>query len=113
MAFVAQFGADISRAAVLPDDGVVEGLAGFTVPHQGGFALIGDADGGDIAGCDPGFFNRGAGGSCRGGPQICGVMFDPAGRREMLGKFFLRLGYDAQVFIKNDRAGRGGALVDG
>ena len=29
--------------AVLPDDGVVDGLAGQAAPHHGGFALVGDA----------------------------------------------------------------------
>ena len=36
-------------AAVLPDDGVVHGLAGAAVPHHRGLALVGDADRGDLA----------------------------------------------------------------
>jgi hypothetical protein len=40
-------------------------------------------------------------------------MFDPAGGGVDLGKFFLRLGHYPQRGIKQDRAGRGGALVDG
>ncbi len=35
--------------AVLPDDGVVDRLAGLAVPHHNGFALVGDTESGDIA----------------------------------------------------------------
>ena len=48
-------------AAVLPDDGVMDGLAGCALPDDDGFALVGDADGGNIAGARAGFaegFNR-------------------------------------------------------
>jgi hypothetical protein len=38
-----------SPAPVLPDDGVVDGLAGAAVPQHRGLALVGDADGGDVA----------------------------------------------------------------
>ncbi len=36
-----------SGAAILPDDGIVDGRAGAPIPENGGLALIGDADGGD------------------------------------------------------------------
>ena len=41
--------ADGRRAAVLPDDGVAYRAAGLAVPHDGGFTLVGDADGGELA----------------------------------------------------------------
>ena len=44
----------LGRAAVLPDDGVVDGCAGLAVPDHRGFALVGDADGGDVAGLQAG-----------------------------------------------------------
>ena len=37
-------------ACVLPDNGVVIGLAAMFVPDNGGFALVGDAHRGDVAG---------------------------------------------------------------
>ena len=40
--------AEAGGAAVLPDDGVADRLAGLAVPDDGGFALVGDADGGDV-----------------------------------------------------------------
>src|SRR5512138_2610223 len=37
--------AELGGAAVLPHDRVVDRLAGFAVPHDRGFALVGDPDG--------------------------------------------------------------------
>ena len=44
--------AEIRGAAVLPDDRVVDRLAGLAVPDDGGLALVGDADGGDVVAAD-------------------------------------------------------------
>ena len=46
--------AKIRRAPVLPDDRVVDRLAGRAIPDHGGFALIGDADAGDVARAETG-----------------------------------------------------------
>ena len=48
MAIIAQNLANLGGAAVLPDDGVVDGAAGGFIPDHGGFALIGDADASNI-----------------------------------------------------------------
>ena len=40
-------------AGVLPDDRVVQRPAGAAVPDERGLALVGDADGGEVAGCSP------------------------------------------------------------
>ena len=50
VAGLAQRGAGGGGAAVLPDDGVVDRLAGGAVPDQRGLALVGDADGRDVGG---------------------------------------------------------------
>ena len=39
-----------ARPAALPDDGVVDRLAGDLIPDDRGLALVGDADGGDVGG---------------------------------------------------------------
>ena len=44
----AQTVAEVRGAPVLPDDGVVDGLAGPTIPHDGRLSLVGDPDGGDV-----------------------------------------------------------------
>lgn len=41
--------------AALPDNGIVDGAAGLLIPHDGGLALIGDADGGDFLRLDIAF----------------------------------------------------------
>ena len=42
--------AEVRRPAVLPDDGVVNRFAGLAIPDDGRFALVRDADGGDVLG---------------------------------------------------------------
>jgi len=42
-----QFTAAVGGAAVLPHDGIEQRHAGASIPENGGFALIGDANGGD------------------------------------------------------------------
>ena len=44
-----EFGDVLGHARVLPHHGIGHRLAGLAVPHHGGFALVGDADGGEIA----------------------------------------------------------------
>jgi hypothetical protein len=90
----------------------VDGLAGVAIPDDGGLALVGDPDGGDIGradirlrehlGCDSGL----------SGPDIARVVLDPAGLWENLRKFFLRDGDDRAGVIEHDRAGAGRALVE-
>ena len=103
----------IGGATVLPDDGVEHRLAGGAVPDQRGFALVGDADGGNLVGPDRGLLDRGAagGGSC--GPEVGRVMFDPTALRVVLGEFLLRRGDDGQAGVEQNGTGRGGALING
>jgi hypothetical protein len=113
VALVLQALAQVGGAAVLPDDGVVDWLAGVTVPDQHRLALVGDADGGDLAGGNPGPFDHAPRGPRDRGPEVGRIMLYPAGLRENLRKFFLRHRDHAQGRVEQDRPGRGGALVDG
>jgi hypothetical protein len=45
-------------------------------------------------------------------PDLLGVVFDPTGLREDLFVFLLATRDDLSVVVEDDRAGRGGALVD-
>lgn len=105
--------ADFGAAAALPDDGVVDRPAGGLVPDHGGFALVGDADGGDLvmvqAGLRQGLDHHRA----LGGEDFHRVVFDPAGLRVMLGEFALGGAHDVGVAIENDRAGAGRTLIEG
>jgi hypothetical protein len=110
---VAQAGAGIGGAAVLPYDGAVDGAPRVPVPDHGGFALVGDADGGDVGTGDPRLLDGGAAGGGCGGPQVARVVLDPAGIGVMLRKFLLRGGDGLHACVEKDRAARRGALVDG
>src|SRR6202022_583268 len=81
---------NIGGAAVLPDDGAMNRLAGDAVPHHCRFALVGDADRGDVLGADAGFLQRLAAGGDGGGPDVLRLVLDPARRRKMLREFLLR-----------------------
>ena len=41
---------DVGSAAVMPDDGVMDGMASVGIPDDGGLALVGDTDGIDMEG---------------------------------------------------------------
>ena len=71
----------IGGAAVLPDDGVVDRLAGRAVPDHGGLALVGDADAGDIARPRRRPWPAPRARSRPRRPDLLRVVLDPAGRR--------------------------------
>ena len=96
--------AGLGGAAVLPDNGVVDGLAGFAIPDDGGFALVGDADAGDVGKLEAGLGERFGDDTGLGGPDFIGVVLDPAGLREMLGKLALSSAPNRAVAIENNGA---------
>ena len=57
-AVLGQLVADGVGAGVLPDDGVVHGLAGLLVPDHRGLALVGDAHRGKVRGLEAGLLER-------------------------------------------------------
>src|ERR1019366_3958818 len=50
MALCFELCTEYGGTAILPDDGVINRLAGCAVPNDGSFPLVGDADGGHITG---------------------------------------------------------------
>ena len=82
------------RAPVLPHDRVAYGLAGRAVPHDGRLALIGDADGGDVARGESGPCDGFGGHAHLGYPDFVRVVLDPSRLREYLAKLFLRYRLD-------------------
>ena len=104
--------AKFGGAAILPDDRAVDGAAAGAVPQQRGFALIGDADGGDLARGGAGAAQRAAAGRKRRRPQVFGVVLDLAVGREMLRKLLLRKRRDRGVGAKQNGARGRRALVD-
>ena len=100
-------------APVLPDDGIVNGFAGDAVPQHRGFALIGNADSGDISRGQPGLGHRVAHGGDDGPPDFFRVVLDPARRRENLAQLQLGCRERLEAGVEHDGARRRRALVDG
>ena len=113
MTAVAECLAKIGGAPVLPDNGIVDRLAGGAVPDNRGLTLIGDADAGDIAGRKPRLRHRRADGGNDGLPDFFRVVLDPAGRWKYLPEFLLGDGERLQCRIEHDRARRSRTLIDG
>ena len=100
-------------AHVLPDDRVVDGLSGVLVPHDGGLALVGDADGGQLVAVDLRLAQGLGDDRARGVPDLEGVVLDPPRVGEDLGELLLADGDDLAGVVEDDGAGGGRALVDG
>jgi hypothetical protein len=90
----------------------VEGAAGGAFSKEGGLALVGQAEGGDIAAGEIGFGDGGEGGAAGGFAEIGGIVPDPAGLREVLQEFLLGFRAGVAAVVENDGARRGGALVE-
>jgi hypothetical protein len=100
VALAAEALAGIGRAAVLPDDGVIDGYASVTIPHDRGLALIRDADRGNVAW--PGIrfresFQRY--GDLRGS-DLLWIVLDPAGLRKDLIEFTLSDRANRSAFVE-------------
>ncbi len=112
MARLAQHVAARGGAAVLPDERVVQRLAGLRVPDADGLALVRDPDRLQIAAARSGVVERRARDCLRDVPDLGCVVLDPAGPREVLVK--LAVGAPGELRGRvEDQAGRPGrALVD-
>ena len=98
-------------SSALPDNGMINRLAVALVPEDGGFALVGDADGGNFP-CG----NAKLGNGIARNRKLCfpdfqSVMLHPAGVGIVLLKFLLRNAFHLPVLVEKNRAGAGCALV--
>ncbi len=86
MARLGELGAEGRRAPVLPHDGAVQRPSGRAVERHERLALVGDADGGDrVSPCGQAGAELGQGVPNRG-PDLGGIVLDPAGLGEVLGQ---------------------------
>ena len=111
VAFFRQFFAVLGCPTALPYNGVVNGLACALVPENGGFSLVGDANGGNVSGSEPFLFQ---GFLCHfqlALPDFHGVVFHPAGLGINLTIFLLSSADSCAIFVKEDTAGAGGSLI--
>ena len=107
-----ELGAMRRGAAILPDDGVVDRLAGLAIPDQRRFPLIGDADASQVRGVAVRFAQRLAPRLQHASPDVLGIVLDPSLPRENLGEFPLRHRDRRSVGAEDDGASRCRALID-
>ena len=100
-------------AAALPDDGRGDRLAAAAVPDEGGFALIGDAEGGDLGGGHAGLSQNLPRRAELRLPQRRRVLLHPARLRKVRGQRLLRLVHDVAAVVEQQGAGAAGSLVEG
>ena len=112
VAFAFQRRGDAVGAGVLPHDGVVDGLARGLVPDDGGLALVGDADGVDVAGVQRRRAQRLRDDRADVVPHLDGVVLNPTGAREDLLVLLLPDGHDGARVVEDDRARARRALID-
>jgi hypothetical protein len=82
----------------------------FSIPNNGRFPLIGDADRGDA--CVPVVCQYRPANAYRGSPNFLGIVFHPAVPREILREFLLRRLHDGTGVVEQNRPRRGGSLID-
>ena len=102
----------VGRAPVLPHDRVVDRSAGLAIPDDRRLALVGDADGRDISWTQVGASERLGGDGDLCGPDLIGIVLDPARTRKDLREFPLAGGHDIRVLIEDDGARARGALIE-
>ena len=86
----------VGRAPVLPHDRVVDGSAGLSIPDDRRLALVGDADGRDISWAQVRASERLGGDGDLCGPDLIGIVLDPARTRKDLLEFPLADGHDSR-----------------
>ncbi len=106
-----QGGAEVRRAAALPDDGVAHGPARAPLPDEGGLPLVGDADARNVSRRKAGLGIGLPQGLKLGLQDAHGVVLHPAGPGVDLGQGMLRQGGDAAEAVEYDGSGAGGPLV--
>src|SRR5262249_1827379 len=104
--------AELGGAAILPDDRVVNGVAGRAIPDDRRFTLIGDAERRDVGGTHTGARERFGGDADLRRPDFVRVVLDPSGLRKQLCEFLLRHRHDFAVPIEDDGTRAGGALIE-
>ena len=103
---------DAIGARVLPDDGVVPGTSGLRVPDDGGFALVRDADRGEIGGRQAGAVQGAGDRFVDAGGDLQGIVLDPAGPGQNLIVFDLVAGDLLAVAVEDHESRAGRSLIN-
>ena len=98
-------------ASVLPNNGRRNGQARSPIPHHGGFALVGDADGLNILGLYACMLDHIQHHLLLGLPDFKRIVLDPPRLGKVLREFLLRCGDGPTIAVEQHRPRAGGALV--
>ena len=107
-----QLFAELRRAAALPYDRVIDGLARRFLPYDRRFALIGDADARDLLGRYAALGDALRQGGILVGVDVHRVLFHPARLRIYLGDLVLRETHHVSRVVKEDASRAGRSLVE-
>jgi len=86
-------------------------MTGFTIPHHGCFALIGNPDRGNRRACHAGPRHGLSGNTGLGRPDFLWIVLDPTWMRINLLELFLSRRNDISLVIKQHRPRTGSALI--
>jgi hypothetical protein len=103
--------AKISGAAILPDNRIVDRLAGLTIPHDRGLALIRNTNGCHVVGLCSGLRQGLDGDRDLGTEDLFWIVFDPSGLGKDLLELLLSHGADGTIPIEQESPGTGRALI--
>ena len=88
--------------AALPDNSVIDRLAGFLIPDDGSLALVCDADRGNVRGGDVDLVHRLYGDAQLACPDLVCVVLHPSGLGKILGELSLCDRAHFPLFVKED-----------
>src|SRR5215203_5279413 len=111
VALLTKLAAEGRASPVLPDDGVVDRLAGLPIPNDDGLALVGDPDRRYVLRRRPGVIERLPHDRQGDLPDLVGVVLDPAGPGIMLRELLLGLSHRRAVVVENYGSARRGPLI--
>ena len=109
---LAQLVAARRGAPVLPDEGVVDRLAGRAVPGDHGLALVGDPDRVEARRVGAGVGERPRGDPLDALPDLASVVLDPARLREVLRELAVGAPADPALAVEDEAGGTGRPLID-
>src|SRR5690554_1076021 len=102
----------VTRAPVLPHDGIINRRPSVTLPDNRRLALIGNADGRDIRVGDLSLTTGAFNGDQGRLPNRLRIVFDPRGLGKDLLEILRNPGADAHLIIDNNRGRTRGTLVN-
>ncbi|MFZ0335411.1 MAG: hypothetical protein WBD21_09885 [Candidatus Acidiferrales bacterium] len=107
-----EFGDSVFDARVLPDESIGHRLSRLSIPEDGSFSLVGNANGCEVLGFQRSLLHGFRNNFLRSLPDFLRIMLDPSRFGINLLMFLLRDRDDLPGMIENDEPRTGGTLID-